>query len=49
MTCKRCTQCGATIHFDGQNVCLLNMGKFCIAYEVMRELMFQFLLGRYDT
>ena len=41
-----CSHCKATIDFDGQSCCVLNMGKFLVSYEVLRNFLFQFVMGR---
>ena len=33
--------------YDGQSECVLNMKQFLFSYEVLRQHMFHFLLGRY--
>ena len=43
----KCTKCNEEYWFDGLSCCLLNMGKFCVSYEVLRGMMHQFLIGRY--
>ena len=41
-------QCEKRLEYDGSEVALLNMGKFIIPYDVLRDFMFHFLLGRYS-
>ena len=43
---KQCSCCQKKEYFDGQQLGLINMGKFCVSYEVVRGFMNQFLLGR---
>ena len=40
-------ECGRIDVFDGQDAGLLNMNLFCVAHELLRHHMYQFLLGRY--
>ena len=37
-----CTNCKVFVAFDGQSVCLLNMGKYLVCYEMLRNFLFQF-------
>ena len=39
--------CNGKCQFDGQSMGLICMNTFCIAYEVLRHHMYQFLHGRY--
>lgn len=41
------TLCNERLEYDGGEVALLNMGKFMIPYDILRDFMFHFLMGRY--
>ncbi|KAH3830787.1 hypothetical protein DPMN_104040 [Dreissena polymorpha] len=40
------TGCSSVTCYDGQQDCVLNMGRFLIHYEVLRDFMFQYLYSR---
>lgn len=44
---KCCSLCGNLLPYDGLDDCLLNMGRFLVHYEVLRDYMFQFFHSRY--
>lgn len=43
---KCCSLCGNLLPYDGLDDCLLNMGRFLVHYEVLRDYMFQFFHSR---
>lgn len=46
---RNCTTagCPGKLLYDGSEECILNMGLFCITYEVLRNHMYHFFHGRY--
>lgn len=42
---KECTECGEMYIYDGNNDGILNMGKFLIGHDVLRDYMYHFALG----
>ena len=39
--------CDRKLEFDDSELTLLNMASYIVSYEVLRDLMFHFLKGRY--
>ena len=46
---RNCKQNGCTgvLQFDGQEKCLVHFRHICVTYEVLRQFMLHFLMGRY--
>eukprot|EP00794_Sanderia_malayensis_P014711 gene14711-16240_t len=42
---KKCSVCSNVMEYDGVNDGLLNMEKFLVGYDVLRDYMYHFLLG----
>ena len=45
IVCSR-ESCGNVVHYDGQEDCVLNMGRFLVHHEVLRDYMHHFLFSR---
>lgn len=49
--CRKCTtdECQGELHYDAQHQsCLLDMGTFFVVYEVLRRLLYHYVVGRYE-
>ena len=42
---KRCHACSTSKAYDGREHGIMNMGKFLIGYDVLRDYMYHFVLG----
>lgn len=42
---KRCPSCLSTRAYDGSNHGILNMGKFAVGYDVLKDYLYHFVLG----
>ncbi|XP_066913987.1 uncharacterized protein [Clytia hemisphaerica] len=46
---KYCTRCRSSQRYDGSEQCILNMGKFLIHHDLLRDYMLHFLIGNSCT
>ena len=46
---QKCTssKCDGYLSYDGKEQCLINMKHLLFTYEVLRQFMFHFVMGRY--